>query len=276
MYAQCPECLAIYKLGAAPLSAARGRVRCAGCAAEFDALLTLTDELPPSHVRVLPHHAPGTAPLLSVPAMRPQTPQRELFVTFDPDEPARRAPDTRPDTTIRADRAAAPSFVRQARGRRAPRSGGAGWTAGVVVLLLALLAQWAWLERARLLEQPQVLRFAERACATLGCTVPAVRDQRRIALLARDVRPHPTVAGALVISATLANQAPFAQPYPVVEITLADPNELRIAMRRFRPDEYISDGEALARGLAPGANAAITFEVEDPGKNAVAFEFKFL
>ncbi|HVF35211.1 MAG TPA: DUF3426 domain-containing protein, partial [Candidatus Saccharimonadia bacterium] len=153
---------------------------------------------------------------------------------------------------------------------------GIGWHLGGLLLLLALGAQWAWLERARLLSNPTVLRYVEAACTRLGCTIPTVRAEQRIALLARDVRPHPSVAGALVISATLANQAPFPQPYPLVEITLADPNDLRIAMRRFRPDEYIVDGATLARGLAPGATSAISFEVEDPGKNAVAFEFKFL
>ena len=273
MYAQCPECLAIYKLGAAPLTAARGRVRCGGCASEFDALLTLTEELPTGSVNQLPHHAPSAPPLLSVPAMRPHAPQRELFVRFDPDQPKR--PTSTIDPTLRADRASAPSFVRRPRTRAVPR-GGYGWSLGALLLLLVLLAQWAWLERVRLMSNPAVLRVAESACARLRCTLPAVRDESRIALLARDVRPHPSVPNALVISATLANQAPFAQPYPIVEITLADPNELRIAMRRFRPEEYVADGEALARGLAPGANAAISFEVEDPGKNAIAFEFKFL
>lgn len=279
MYTQCPECLAIYRIGAQMLAPARGRVRCSGCAAEFDALHTLTDELPPEPVRQLAPHAAEAPPLLAVPALRPRVQQRELFVSFDSAGGARTAP-VRSDTTLRAersDRANAPSFVRAPRARsRAPQRTGIGWHLGGLLLLLALGAQWAWLERARLLSDPRVVRFVETACARLGCKVPIVRAEQRIALLARDVRPHPSVAGALVISATLANQAPFAQPYPLVEITLADPNELRIAMRRFRADEYIVDGQTLARGLAPGATAAISFEVEDPGKNAVAFEFKFL
>jgi predicted Zn finger-like uncharacterized protein len=276
MYAQCPECLAIYKLGAAPLAAARGRVRCGSCASEFDALATLVDELPSEAIAELPVHRPGMPPQLAVPALRPQAQQRELFVRFD--APAGAAPArgaARPDPTLRADRASAPSFARRARTTRAP-AGGAGWWAGVVLLALVLAAQWAWLERARLLADPAVMRRAEALCARLGCTVPAVRAPARIALLARDVRPHPSVPNALVISATLANQAPFAQPYPAIAITLADPNEQRIAMRRFAAHEYVADGAALARGLAPGASAAVSFEVEDPGKNAVAFEFEFL
>ena len=53
-------------------------------------------------------------------------------------------------------------------------------------------------------------------------------------------------------------------------------HERRIAMRRFEPTEYVSSSAALRAGLAPGATATLTLEVEDPGKNAVAFEFRFL
>ena len=42
-----------------------------------------------------------------------------------------------------------------------------------------------------------------------------------------------------------------------------------------RAQEYLGDTRAIATGLAPGATAALVFEVADPGKNAVAFEFKF-
>lgn len=101
------------------------------------------------------------------------------------------------------------------------------------------------------------------------------KDDDLLQLASRDIRPHPSVPGALIISATLQNAGDFAQPFPVVAITLSDLDEQRIAMRRFQPREYISDARALANGLAPSAKAALVFEVADPGKNAVAFEFRF-
>ncbi|HVF35778.1 MAG TPA: DUF3426 domain-containing protein, partial [Candidatus Saccharimonadia bacterium] len=173
MYTQCPECLAIYRIGAALLAPAHGRVRCSGCAAEFDAMRTLADELPPEPVRQLSQHLPDAPPLLSVPALRPQVQQRELFVSFDPAGATRAAP-ARSDPTLRADRtdrASAPSFVRRPRAR-APQRTGIGWHLGGLLLLLALGAQWAWLERARLLSNPTVMRYVEAACTRLGCTIP--------------------------------------------------------------------------------------------------------
>jgi predicted Zn finger-like uncharacterized protein len=267
MYAQCPECLTVYKLRAEPLVLGRGRVRCGSCGAEFDVLATLVDELPKQAFQTLPRQATGTqVPQLSVPALRPQAEQRELFVDFD--------------RTLRAQRPAAsappaPSFVRAAP-RRAVPSGGLGWTLGVVVLALGLGAQLAWAYREPLLKVPRVRTLAAAACARVDCRLPVLSDRRRIALLARDVRPHPSVPNALIISATMVNQAEFAQAYPLLEITLSDLDEQRIAMRRFTPEMYVHDRDALRRGLAPGATATMSLEVEDPGKHAVAFEFRFL
>jgi len=278
MYSQCPECLAIFKLGATNLAIAHGRVRCGSCAAEFDALATLSEDLPPEPVTDLLRHAPGKPPMLAVPALRPQAPQRELFVSFDPaapaPAPARRATD--PEPVPHASLDPAPSFAHARSARvRVPRAG-LGWVAGSSVLALLLALQLAWLSRESLMRYERVRATAQWVCERLACELPIVRDHGRITLLARDVRPHPSVAGALVISATLANRGEFSQPFPTVEITLADPNEKRIAMRRFAPTEYVSDTATLGQGLAPGASAPLSFEVEDPGKNAVAFEFKFL
>ena len=100
-------------------------------------------------------------------------------------------------------------------------------------------------------------------------------DPSTLELLSREIRPHPSVPSALIISATLRNDAKFTQAFPAVEITLSDLDENRIAMRRFAPQEYLGDTRAVATGLAPGGTAALVFEVADPGKNAVAFEFKF-
>jgi hypothetical protein len=46
-------------------------------------------------------------------------------------------------------------------------------------------------------------------------------------------------------------------------------------MRRFQPREYLGDTRALGAGLAAGASTSLVFEVADPGRNAVAFEFEF-
>ncbi len=261
MYTQCPECMTIYRLRAEHIAAGRGRARCGTCGAEFDILAVLVDELPAESTTSLKRRS-GTAtpPLLNVPAARPQGRQRELFVEFDDGRRARH-------------RIEVPTFA-----KRAPRSAPAswGWHAASCLLLLALAAQLAWQYRAELLREPRIAALARNACDRLSCTLPMVEDRARIALMARDVRPHPSEPHALIITATLANQAPFAQTYPIIEITLSNVNEQRIAMRRFRPEEYVGDLATLARGLPAEGTATLSLEVEDPGQDAIAFEFRFL
>jgi hypothetical protein len=94
-------------------------------------------------------------------------------------------------------------------------------------------------------------------------------------LLASNVQAHPSVAGALMISASVRNDATFAQPYPILTITLSDAQGRRIGMRRLQPLEYLDDSAILRHGLAPGATAVLLLELEDPGDKAVAFEFNF-
>jgi predicted Zn finger-like uncharacterized protein len=266
MYTQCPECLTIYKIGTDVLAQGHGSARCGHCAAVFDTLRTLTEQLPPEPVQLLDASVVGAVPpQLTVPALRP-TPVRQLQSSlFDPDDRPQRAAQRRPQT---------PAFARGQRNASQQRNW--PWTLGATALLLSLLAQLGYAERAPLLDDARVRPWLDRACAQLSCRLPLRHDPSTLQLLSRDIRPHPSVPGALIISATLRNDAEFAQAFPAVEITLSDLDENRIAMRRFLPREYLGDSRSLGSGMAPGATAALVFEVADPGKNAVAFEFKFL
>ncbi len=170
---------------------------------------------------------------------------------------------------------APPAFARR-RGHRARTGGGWGWWVGSAFLLAGLAAQLAWAARTQIMDVAMLRPWLLRACETLQCPLPATPATDSIALAARDVRPHPSVDSALIIGATLVNEADYSQPFPVIEITLADVNENRIGMRRFQPNEYVSDRRTLQRGIPPAGSALFSVEVEDPGKRAVAFEFRFL
>ncbi|MGA9334510.1 MAG: zinc-ribbon and DUF3426 domain-containing protein [Rudaea sp.] len=267
MYTQCPECLTIYKVAVAVLAEGQGSVRCGHCAAVFDALRTLTEHLPPEPVQHLLVHAAGSVlPQLSVPALRPKTSEQQSLL-FDPDERPHHASLRRSQT---------PAFARtRARHARAPVRNWP-WALGVAVLTTSLLAQVGYAKRALLLDNDDVRPWMDKICNDIGCHLPLRHDPAQLELLSRDIRPHPSVPGALIISATLRNDADFPQAFPAVEITLSDLDENRIAMRRFLPREYLPNSHSLSSGLAPGGTAALVFEVADPGKNAVAFEFKFL
>lgn len=152
---------------------------------------------------------------------------------------------------------------------------GFAWVAVLLLLALLLAAQLAWIGRVQLLRDPSTHAMVVRACALIDCRLPLIADAAQLELLSRDVRPDPATPGALIITATMRNNAAFRQPWPIVTVTLTDLENHAVAMRRFRPGEYMADPARRAAGVAPGATAAVAFEVADPGQNAVAFQFAF-
>ncbi|MBS0589483.1 MAG: zinc-ribbon and DUF3426 domain-containing protein [Proteobacteria bacterium] len=255
MYTQCPDCLTIYQVGPETLAQARGNVTCTHCTAVFDALRTLTEKLPADTDRLVCLAADESVPTLDMPVLRP---------TVTAKMPPAHVP--RGNAT--------PEFARAH--RAGSSSSGWTWKGGVAILACLLAAQIAWGERRELLQNPVSRAWLDRACTLLRCALPLAHEADRLMLLSRDVRPHPSVANALIISATLRNDADVAQAFPTVEITLTDLDGQRIAMRRFEPQEYLAEMRMQSAGLGAHTSTALVFEVTDPGKNAVAFEFRFL
>lgn len=258
MYTQCPQCLTIYRVEGEEIAAAQGSVRCVDCASVFDALPTLTAQLPPEPIERLPlHRVQADPPQLATPILRPSAMPLETIVAQPP----------------RARERITPAFARRRRRVQTQRNG--RWLAACAVLALTLGAQIAWSQRTNWIDDTRVRGLLDSACARLGCRLPLRHDGATLELLSRDIQPHPSVPGALIISATLRNDASFAQAYPTVEVSLSDLDDKPVAMRRFQPGDYLTDAHAIRQGIAAGASASLVFEVADPGKNAVAFEFKF-
>lgn len=333
MYTQCPECLTVYRVGPDPVAEGRGRLRCGHCGCVFDALATLTEQLPEDGFQTLPsRHASEMPPVLSIPAMRPRSDDLVEAVTpkgrVEPrlpgewlaaadtqdlpgDEVDRARFEARPLSTGGAGRAdlrnrrsaqRAPARGTSAAAATRPNASGStrewvvpppravqrsapasvderpssAWGWACVLLGLSLGGQLLFIEHEKLLANPKVRPWLEDACARIDCQVPLPQDIRGLNLLKREVRPHENLKGALQISATMHNGGIMPAPFPLVEVRLADLNDRVIAMRRFRPQEYLADPSVIERGFPPDSSMPLLFEVADPGREALAFEFEFL
>jgi predicted Zn finger-like uncharacterized protein len=280
MYTQCPECLSVFSLDVRTLAQAHGHVVCGHCKASFDSIATLAEQLPPEPFHELPVNEPAfEPPCIDLVVYRPR-PDPPAVV-----EQAAVAAETPAEEDF-SQLVFAPRFARESHAhrparsprQRRPRSSGEQrwpWITAGALLALLLVMQLGWAERDPLIRNPTVGGWLRSSCAVLGCELPLVAAPQQMQLLASNVQAHPSVANALMISASVRNDAAFAQPYPVLTITLSNAQGQRIAMRRLRPDEYLDDPAILHRGLAPGASAVLLLEVEDPGEKAVAFEFGF-
>ena len=149
----------------------------------------------------------------------------------------------------------------------------AGWALAVALALLLVL-QVLLADRARLAADADWRPRLERLCGLLHCTLPAWREPSALRVTSRDVRPHPSVPGALLITASFSNQARFAQAWPQLELTLTDLDGQSLGLRRFSPAEYLGSDPRSER-IAPGQSALVTLEVADPGMRALAFGIEF-
>ncbi|WP_194790289.1 DUF3426 domain-containing protein [Pseudomonas sp. UFMG81] len=148
---------------------------------------------------------------------------------------------------------------------------------GLLTLLAAgLLAfQYVWYHFDEMARQDQYRPWFQQVCPMIGCEVPTRVDISRIKSSNLVVRSHPDFKGALIVDAIIYNRAPFAQPFPLLELRFADLNGQLIASRRFKPSEYLS-GELAGRGEMPSQTPIhIALDILDPGPKAVNYSLSF-
>jgi predicted Zn finger-like uncharacterized protein len=151
------------------------------------------------------------------------------------------------------------------------------WGVAAALLLIVLAGQLLWYQRDLLFDRlPQARVLWDRLCAGQLCELPARRDLQSLHVASRDVREHPQYGDALLVNATVVNEAPFTQPFPVVELTLFDQSGTTIGVRRFDPEEYLDSSIPIDTGMRPGQPVYIVLELAAVASHAVSFEFKFL
>lgn len=305
MFTQCPRCGTVFSVSEEQLDAAGGRVRCGACRAPFDALLYLVRQLPGGSAASGAAGKRARGPIAGAGRAEPPTPSpppapeppRSPAATARAGEAAgvgvgstltsgaqpgilgtgagagaELTPASAVPEPLRADAERA--------GRRLP----SGWRAAIQISaalgMIALLAfQVAWLAPAELLARlpaaaPWLERLApafDKASGMLGwARASTPRDLARIRVRERDIRDHPDQPGALLVQATLVNEALFQQPPPRVRLTLFDVNGAILAQRVFLPGEYLA-GDPPEPGLWP-----LRLELLAPATAAVSYQIEFL
>ena len=115
-----------------------------------------------------------------------------------------------------------------------------------------------------------------QACELLGCELPIRRDVGLISARNSVLRDHPDVEDALIYDALLVNDAGFAQPFPLVELTLTSLRGHLVASRRFKPAEYLG-GELDGSNMMPTRTPIhISLAIKDPGEAPLNFRVRFL
>jgi predicted Zn finger-like uncharacterized protein len=148
----------------------------------------------------------------------------------------------------------------------------------LIIFLLALsFLQLAYFRAFELTYAiPDATPYIEAFCEKVHCHYSGPIDTSKIQLLSRDVRVHPKVKNALLISAAMINNADFPQPYPKIKIRLSDIAGNIIAERVFSSKSYMGEMSNQFSLMKSKIPVHVNFEVVDPGKDAVNYEFDFL
>jgi len=143
--------------------------------------------------------------------------------------------------------------------------------AAVLAAVLAAQAVHHW--RDGLVRHPVTGPWLLRAYAALGAELAPPVDLAAFELRQLGAASDPVQAGRIKVRASLVNHAPFAQPYPLLRLTLQDRFGSTIGARNLVPAEYLPGAAVGASGLlgaAQRADAEVVFV--DPGRDAVGFE----
>lgn len=302
MYTRCPYCHTYFKVLAEHIKKAGGKVRCGQCYKVFNSIGNLIEKLPvplsekgekrppepqqntqpPAQARA--DEQPGHTDIPSTPVdgahMRSNKPDKAQYKTKDSIESimlssrdkvsniedGARSQNTdlivHPDFGITDD-------------EQDHRENSLVWGIGMAVLLGFFVLQYSYFYRADLAQHDSLKPWIESLCEIASCKIPDKLDIRAIKLTRRDITTHPKIDNALLISASIVNDADITQPFPVMRIRLSDTVGQILASRKFNPQEYLDANVNLKKGMPPGNPVQINLEIIDPGKNAINFEFDF-
>lgn len=155
------------------------------------------------------------------------------------------------------------------------RTGSRHWpmALGAALLVLALLAQAVHYWREELVRNAVARPWLLRAYGLVGLPLTAPADLSAFELKQLGAATDPAQAGRIKLRASLVNRASFAQPMPLLRLSVQDRFGSTVGVRDVEPGEYLPggsrDGMALL-GASQRADAEVVFV--DPGLDAVGFE----
>jgi predicted Zn finger-like uncharacterized protein len=158
-----------------------------------------------------------------------------------------------------------------------PRSRGVLWLALLLpVVLAASAAAVLWLHFDTLVRDPAWRSTYERLCPFVGCEIPVRRALALVRPRNLTVESAGRGSGQLVVRVLLTNDAGFAQPFPILQLSFSDLAGLPLAGHRFQPREYLA-GDARGLELMPVRTPVqLELRIPDPGANAVNYQLDLL
>ena len=287
---QCPTCSTRFRVSQQQLDAYHGMVRCGRCQAVFNAAEYLHEEEPSPQLdlpimleEVAPEESVAPAESNDTTANEPaalaeeELPEQHAEALQQPEAtpqaeapphseevPEQLPPETFPEPVAEQPVEPPASEDEEFLAAR-PKKKGPWWPWALAgfVLLLILLGQAAYFFRIGLAARLPGLKPALVGyCSLLDCQVPLPRDPDLMSIDASDLEASSDHANVIILTATLRNNARYAQAYPDLELTLNDTSGKPVARRIFHPVDYLRQGKDENSGLAGSRTLDITLNLD--------------
>jgi len=273
MQTQCPHCNTKFRVTETQVETADGFVRCGICKEVFNAIEVNKQQFTQALDEAITESEPAINPAFIETAA-----DKEAFnINEIPDSASKKdAFDFFNEESHESLQHVVPDNFRESYSTSSSLLSTALWSIGILLLTATLFIEYAWFNRDQLNKIPELQATIQSICLQLQCKDISIRDPAKIELITRNVYSHPNEKSALMVNVTMKNNATFAQPYPVMQIDFSDIRGNSVAARRFRPADYLDKDKQQSMLIQPGNSVSIALEIQDPGKQAMTYEFNFL
>ncbi len=133
-----------------------------------------------------------------------------------------------------------------------------------------------WFERDKYASQPLLEPLYAKVCQHVDCQFQPRQDLPSLKARHLVIRDHPDFLNAIAVDLLMENTAPFAQPFPAIQLVFSGINGDPRAARIFQPEEYLG-GDFLQSKLMPSnRQVRVSLELIDPGRQAPNYSLSFV
>jgi predicted Zn finger-like uncharacterized protein len=137
------------------------------------------------------------------------------------------------------------------------------WMLYIFLFILAIM-QTLFFMRADIARQwPAFKPALTHACHFLGCKLPLPQKAELLAIDDTELVKDEMHEGIVKFNSLIINNAPFAQDFPSIELTLTDAQDLPVIRRKITPKEYLKGSKAnLDNGLTANDEVHVTLNLK--------------
>ena len=120
---------------------------------------------------------------------------------------------------------------------------------GLILAILAGIQSVYYLRTSISADYPQFKPYLVQACAALKCDIGLPKNLDFFALDDSDMQEDYAHKNVIKFSSLLINNAPYAQAYPNIELTLTDTADQPVLRRLIKPSEYLASNTNADAGI---------------------------